>query len=179
MKLKIIQINLNKSKKAHLDIINKKVSHKYDIMLIQEPYTTAFNGVRTPSNFRPVFPKNRFKDDSQIRSMIWVNKHLETRYWKAVDVPNTNDITAIQLSGAYGKVTIFNIYNDCTHSRNKTILSNFLIANRNRLINPDGHGESHLIWAGHIETLHCTEWFNSRNAYTVPNQLSSRGPLNP
>ena len=31
----------------------------------------------------------------------------------------------------------------------------------------------------HIETLHCTEWFHSRNAYTVPNQSSSRGPLNP
>ena len=83
-----------------------------------------------------------------------VNKHLETRYWKAVDVPNTNDITAIQLSGAYGKVTIFNIYNDCTHSRNETILSNFLIANRNGLTNPDGHGESHLIWAGDFNRHH-------------------------
>ena len=31
----------------------------------------------------------------------------------------------------------------------------------------------------HIETLHCTKWFDSRNAYTVPNQSSSRGPLNP
>ena len=30
--IRIIQINLNKSEKAHLNIINKKVSTNYDIM---------------------------------------------------------------------------------------------------------------------------------------------------
>ena len=43
--LKIFQINLNKSEKAHLDIINKKVGKLFDIMLIQEPYTTTFNAI--------------------------------------------------------------------------------------------------------------------------------------
>ena len=56
-KIRIMQINLNKSERAHLDIINEKVSSKYDIMLIQEPYTTQFNAIRTPANFRPVSPK--------------------------------------------------------------------------------------------------------------------------
>jgi hypothetical protein len=55
-KLCILQINLNKSEKAHLDIINKQVSQNYDIILIQEPYTTIFIAVQTPTNFRPVFP---------------------------------------------------------------------------------------------------------------------------
>ena len=41
----IFQINLNKSEKAHLDIINGRTSKHYDIMLIQEPYTTAFNAI--------------------------------------------------------------------------------------------------------------------------------------
>ena len=41
----IIQVNLNKSEKAHLDIINEKISTNYDIMLIQEPYTTTFNAI--------------------------------------------------------------------------------------------------------------------------------------
>ena len=73
-KIAILQINLNKSERAHLDIINENVSQKYDIILIQEPYTTTFNMIRTPTNFRPVFPTNRFQDDAQIRSVIWVNK---------------------------------------------------------------------------------------------------------
>lgn len=44
-KLRLLQINLNKSEKAHLDIINERVSQKYDIILIQEPYTTTFNAI--------------------------------------------------------------------------------------------------------------------------------------
>ena len=54
--IRIIQINLNKSKKAHLDIINKNVSTNYNLMLIQEPYTTTFNAICTPANFRLIFP---------------------------------------------------------------------------------------------------------------------------
>jgi hypothetical protein len=70
--IKILQINLNKSKKAHLDILNERVSDKYDVILIREPYTTTFNAIRTPANFRPVRPNNGLQD--QIRSVIWVNR---------------------------------------------------------------------------------------------------------
>ena len=55
-RIRILQINLNKSDKAHLDIVKKEVSDNYDIMLIQEPFATKFNAIRTPTNFRPVFP---------------------------------------------------------------------------------------------------------------------------
>jgi hypothetical protein len=44
-RLWIVQLNLNKSEKAHLDIINENLSHNYDIILIQEPYTTTFNAI--------------------------------------------------------------------------------------------------------------------------------------
>ena len=91
-------------------------------MLIQEPYTTTFNAIRTPSNFRLVYPMNRFEDDAQIRSVIWVNKRLDTKNWIILNVPDTNDISAIQLKGHYRKLTIFNIYKNCTHHRNETAL---------------------------------------------------------
>jgi hypothetical protein len=76
--LKILQINLNKSQKAHLELINGQLSKTWDIILIQEPYTTVFNYIRTPTNFRPVYPENRGRDGSKVRSAIWVNKKLET-----------------------------------------------------------------------------------------------------
>ena len=150
-KLHIIQINLNKSEKAHLDLINKRVSSNYNLMLIQELHTTKFNAIRTPSNFCPIFPKNRFQDDTQIRSVIWVNKQLETKDWKIIDIKDTNNITAIQLKGNYGKITIFNIYNDCTHSRNETTLRNYIITHINTLIDDD---ESHMIWVGNFNRHH-------------------------
>ena len=150
-KIKILQINLNKSEKAHLDIINDKVSSKYDLMLIQEPYTTQFNAIRTPANFRPIFPSNRFQDEATTRSVIWVNKKLETKNWKILDVQNTRDITAIQLQGDYGKISIFNIYNDCTHSRNETIFNEYLNTHRQAMINGD---DTHMLWAGDFNRHH-------------------------
>ena len=70
LKLRILQVNLNKSEKAHLDIINKRVSKRYNIMLIQEPFTTKFNTIQTLANFRLVYPRNRFSKEAQIRSVI-------------------------------------------------------------------------------------------------------------
>ena len=131
-KLRLFQINLNKSEKAHLELINDTVSQKYDIMLIQEPYTTTFNAIRTPTNFRPVFPAHRIANQEQIRSVIWVNKEIDTNKWTVLDLPGTNDITAIQLKGQRGIISIFNIYNDCTHSRNETALQNYIQEQKTR-----------------------------------------------
>ena len=149
--LSILQINLNKSEKAHLDLINEKLSLKYDIILIQDPYTTAFNGIRTPTHFRPVYPINRFQDDAQIQAVTWVNVRLDTKDWVTLDIPDSNDITAIQLKGPYGKLAIFNIYNDCTHARNETELRNYVRGHANALLRTENH---HMIWAGDFNRHH-------------------------
>ena len=146
--LRILQINLNKSEKAHLDIINERVSNSYDIILIQEPYTTVFNAVRTPANFRPVFPSHRFQSEDQFCSVIWVNKKLDTKDWLILDVPGTNDITAIQLEGPYGKISLFN---DCTHSRNEAALRRYLHNHSHNILATENH---HMLWAGDFNRHH-------------------------
>ena len=166
VKIRIMQCNLNKSERAHLDIINERVSQKYDIMLIQEPYTTKFNAIRAPANFRPVYPRNRKDAEAQVRSAIWVNRHLETKNWKILDIQDTCDITAIQLSGEYGKVTIINVYNDCTHARNEETLRGYLAAHRDDLT--DGNN-SHMIWAGNFNRHHPL-WDDDQNTHLFTQQ---------
>ena len=97
-----------------------------------------------------MFLTNRGRD-GQVRSIIWVNKKLETKYWKIIDIPNTNDITAIQLKGTYGKITIFNIYNDCNHSENEIKLRNFIRENVHDICQNDN---DHMIWAGDFNHHH-------------------------
>ena len=126
--LRILQLNLNKSEKAHLELMNNSLSLEYEIILIQEPHVNIFNNIRTPPNFRPVYPINRLQDQDNIRSVIWINKNINTSNWISLDVPNTNDITAVQLKNEIGTISIFNIYNDCTHSQNEHHL-NIYIAN--------------------------------------------------
>ena len=143
----IIQINLNKSEKAHLDIINKKVSTNYDIMLIQEPYTTTFNTIHSPANFRPIFPINKIQNKEQIQLVIWVNKRLDTKNWMILKILGSNNLTALQIQGQYGKILILNIYNNCSHSRNEIILKRFIQEHTNLIINNENH---HMIWAGNF-----------------------------
>jgi ribonuclease HI/endonuclease/exonuclease/phosphatase family metal-dependent hydrolase len=166
----ILQINLNKSEKAHLDLINEELSAKYDIILIQEPYTTTFNAIRTPANFRPVYPTNRFQDDAQIRSVIWVNRSLDTKNWITLDIPESNDITAIQLKGPYGKLAIFNIYNDCLHSRNERTLGMFIRRNANTLTRTENH---HMIWAGDFNRHHPL-WDRDEDDHLFTRQATQR-----
>ena len=165
VKIRILQCNLNKSERVHLDIINERVSQKYDIMLIQEPYTTKFNAIRTLANFRPVFSRSR-DAETQVRSVIWVSKHLEMKNWKILNIQNTCDITAIQLNSKYSKVTIINVYNDCTHARNKETLHNYLTTHRDDLSDGDN---AHMIWAGNFNRHHLL-WDDDRNTHLFTQQ---------
>ena len=167
-RLRIFQLNLNKSEKAHLDVINERVSQKYDIILIQEPYTTAFNAIRTPSNFRPVFPAHRFQSQDPIRSVIWVNKNLDTKNWTSIDIPGTNDITAVQLTGPYGTLSIFNIYNDCTHSRNEMHLRRYIHDHTNVILATENH---HMLWMGDFNRHH-PYWDSDENIHLFTQQAT-------
>ncbi len=150
-RLRILQINLNKSEKAHLDLLNGPLGTNWDIVLIQEPHVTKFRTIRTPMKFRQVYPADRWKRDTTVRSAIWVNSEIDTKSWKIISIPNTNDITAIQLQGPYGKLTIFNIYNPCTHSRTETVFCRFLQDNANDTWRGQDH---HMMWCGDFNRHH-------------------------
>ena len=58
-KLRILQINLNKSVTTHLELINDSLAAHWDIILIQEPYITYFSSIRTLNCFISVMPMSR------------------------------------------------------------------------------------------------------------------------
>ena len=121
-KLRILQLNLNKSVSAHLEHINDSLAVHWDIVLIQEPYITSFSSIRTPNCFISVTPTSQGALDSPVQSMIWVNSALTTNNWKILDIPDTNDMVAIELNGTYGKLQIFSIYNAGEHSDSLMVL---------------------------------------------------------
>ena len=58
---------------------------------------------------------------------------------------------AIQLKGTYGKITIFNIYNNGKHSENEIKLRNFIRENTRDICQNDN---DHMIWAGDFNRHH-------------------------
>ena len=88
--------------------------------------------------------------------------------WTILEIPDTNDITAIQLKGPYGKVSIFNIYNDCTHSRNETILNRFIQKHANTIIGSENH---YMIWASDFNRHHPL-WDDDKDTHCTENLLN-------
>ncbi|KAF9562849.1 hypothetical protein CPC08DRAFT_633520, partial [Agrocybe pediades] len=115
--LRILQANLCHSDHAHLHLLNDEAAKDWDVLAIQEPHTTYFQSIRTPNGFRQVYPDSDLRRREKARSAIWVNSAISTNSWKALDIPGTVDITAIQMKGEYGILTIFNVYNDCADDK--------------------------------------------------------------
>ena len=82
--------------------------------------------------------------------LIWVSTTLKTWHWKIIGIPDTNDITIIQLNGDYSKFTIFNIYNACSSPNVEIALSTFLRNNAEDLLTEN----SNMIWAGDFNRHH-------------------------
>ena len=150
-KLRILQINLNKSVTAHLELINDLLVAHWDIILIQEPYITYFSSIRTPNHFISVTPMSRETLDTTVQSTIWVNSALFTNKWKILDIPDTNNIVAIELKGDYGRLQIFNIYNAGEHSHSLAMLRRHMQDNQN---NQQGQQKIHVIWGGDFNHHH-------------------------
>ena len=122
IKIRIMQINLNKSERAHLDIINERVSQKYNIMLIQELYTMAFNAIRTLANFRPIFPRSRPTNDSQVRSVIWVNEDITLPHIFQQNLPDSTGLLIWCDKGQFRMSSLNGVHQSLPESMDSTRL---------------------------------------------------------
>ncbi|KXN89368.1 hypothetical protein AN958_05701 [Leucoagaricus sp. SymC.cos] len=97
-RLRIFQLNINKSETAHLDLINRKIREYWDIVCIQEPHVMKFSHIWTPNYYWQVFLSAQNNPAAgKVQSVIWVNERLDTNNWEVVNIPDTNDITAIRI----------------------------------------------------------------------------------
>jgi hypothetical protein len=125
--LRIIQLNVNKSNDAQTDFLINRISpHHYDLVMIQEPYFDFKKDSRVSSKWIAIYPLNHINNPQRTRSMILVNAKISTNTWTALSV-DCPDITAIRITGPWGVLRIFNIYNDITHARNTDALNKYLM----------------------------------------------------
>ena len=116
VQLRIRQANINSSKSAQDSIINATKYDNYDMILIQEPWTNSLDKVPASHKWRVVYPSNYLDNTARLRAVTLVNARLSTNFWHQIDVPDTNDLVAIQLLGPYGTASIINIYITTRHT---------------------------------------------------------------
>ena len=67
-------------------------------------------------------------------------------------------------------ISIFNIYNDCTHSRNENALNSFIMNNRPQILATNNH---HRIWAGDFNRHHLL-WDNNTDTHLFTQQATAQ-----
>ena len=106
--LRVLQLNIMKSRAGMEALINDPRTQDLDVLLIQEPPVTAY---RTHVNHRlwHLYQPTYSDDNIRQRSLIYVNKRVSTSAHRQIQCPHP-DVTAIRLWTGSSQLLVFSIY---------------------------------------------------------------------
>ncbi|KAG1879043.1 hypothetical protein F4604DRAFT_1499575, partial [Suillus subluteus] len=110
---KIWQQNLRKSLNAWEHMLHNLNPNVYDLAYIQEPYLNMVNlaNASTLSQYWDViYPSNHNAKTERSQTIMLVNKRISKNNWHIIPI-NSLNVMAIELTGLFSKVRIYNIYN--------------------------------------------------------------------
>jgi hypothetical protein len=152
-KLSIWQQNVNKLPTCQHDLVsnNELTLMKIDILALQEPAINAFNCSVASREWTPVYPMAHKDTPSKTRSLLLVRLQVSTDTWNQIDFPS-GDVMVIQFNGNWGKLTLFNIYNEGNNNETISLLTKF--HHKNRTLLGQGEGNAHIIWLSDFNRHH-------------------------
>ena len=102
-------------------------------------------------DWRVVYPSSWLSNSSLPRVVMLISTSIDTNCWAQLHILNMWDLFAIQISDEFGKLTIFDLYNDCHNSNTIDALGEYLVSQ------PQVPHPSHLdysIWCGDFNRHH-------------------------
>ncbi|TFK73667.1 hypothetical protein BDN72DRAFT_748379, partial [Pluteus cervinus] len=69
----------------------------WDVVCLQEPHVDKNGHVKVTADWSVIYPDNGVDGKIRARSVIAVNSMLDTNQWTALKIPNSGDLTAVQL----------------------------------------------------------------------------------
>ena len=136
-KLTIWQQNINKSPSGQHNLIsnNQLTTLGTGIIAIQEPAINSFNLTIASRDWTPVYPSTHGNNNeaNRTRAITFIRANISTDLWTQIDFPSS-DVTVVQFNGTWGKITIFNIYNEGKNNDTIKLLTSFYNKNRNNSI---------------------------------------------
>jgi exonuclease III len=123
-----------------------------DIIALQEPAINPFNLTIAARDWLPIYPSTHSDVSIRSRAITLIRSNISTDNWTQLDFPS-GDVAIVQIKGIWGKITIFNIYNDCNNNDTIKLLSRFYSRNRIQLEHTDT-GTAHTIWLGDFNRHH-------------------------
>ena len=125
-KLLIWQQNVNKSPTCQHTLLSNSIltKHEINIIVIQEPVMNGFSQSITSKDWILVYPSMHCAHPGKSCTLMLMSTMISTDSWEQLDFPS-GDVTAIVIKGEWGKITIFNIYNDGNNNETINLLKLF------------------------------------------------------
>ena len=152
--VKIWQQNVNKSRTCQHNLLsnNHLVRDEVNIIALQEPAIDSQGYTLASRDWTTIYPTLHRKTDKTTRAVTLIRADLSSDSWMQLDFPSV-DVTAIQLKGDWGKLTIVNVYNDCENDETIRLLSEFHRRNQAE-VERTGAGTAHVLWLGDFNRHH-------------------------
>lgn len=142
-------MNVHKSRTAAFDLINEQGGPE----ALSKKFDDKLGNARRGQRWDMIYPTSHLHlgKDSLLQSIILINRNISTNNWWQIEIPDTNDITVIQIEGNTEKINIFNIYLDGLHSNALDILKNQLSGP----LHETCFGQAnHMMWCGDFNRHH-------------------------
>lgn len=153
-RITIWQQNVNKSPVSQHTLISNTilVEHGIDILALQEPAINTFNQSISSKDWISIYPSTHHINPDKTRSLSLIRASISTDSWEQIEFPD-GDVTIIMLKGDWGKLIIFNIYNNCNN--NDTIKALVKLHDEHKdLITQEEQDKVHIIWLGDFNRHH-------------------------
>ena len=142
------------------DLINSTNINAYNILILQEPHIDFLGNTCANQKWYPVLLHDHRDNPKKFQSAIFINKCILSSTWQQIKV-KSQDVVSVSINTMTGPITIFNIYNDGSHSDSlQAIWTTLEEDTRNlKLIHT-----AKMIWAGDFNHHHML-WDEERNVH--------------
>ena len=153
-KLSIWQQNINKSPTCQHDIISNKrlVTKGINIIALQEPALSKSGLTIASRDWITIYPSEHTNNPLKTRSIMLIRADTSSKSWNQLEFPSSN-VTATQITEPWGKLTIFNVYNDRERDDTISLLIDYHCRHRETLERAT-MGEVHILWIGDFNRHH-------------------------
>ena len=170
-KLSIWQQNVNKSPSCQHDIISNihLTTLGINLIALQEPALSGSGITIAVRDWITIYPTNHTNNPLKTRSITLIKASVNSDSWSQLNFPSS-DVTVTQITGNWGKITVFNIYNNGESEETVRQLMEYHSNNRASLERTP-QGEAHIIWLGDFNRHH-PYWDNPEDSRLFTNKAT-------
>jgi hypothetical protein len=171
-KLSIWQQNVNKSPACQHDIISNThlITKGINLVVLQKPALSRDGLMIASRDWITIYPSNHANNPLKTRSITLIKANVNSNSWNQLDFPSS-DMTVTQVSSDWGKIIVFNIYNDGESKVTVRQLTEYHRINKASLEQMP-QGEAHIIWLGNFNRHH-PYWDNPEDTRLFTNEATN------